>query len=221
MALWDLITEIREKAGETKKEFADRLGISQAHATRLEKPFEQTKQVPSEALIRKIADEFAPSEAEKMDIQYRLLVERAKLVNPPEIQVSRETGYAIGTMPYEFRERLRIDYQKLSDTERSAFNKAVKLTDDKIAEVIKGDAYLTREKVIDCAIKLKQPLDEYLLESDYITDSLKKMLHKKGLSDMINALSSLNAKDMNETLNLIAHSINYVITRNEKKRTQS
>src|SRR5208283_1978759 len=177
MALWDLIKEIREKAGLDKKKFGEKIGCSSTHVIAIERPYAVSRRTASDELLIKMAGVFSKTNDERVELETLLLLERAKLINPEVIstRLQEENGLAPGTMPPEFIKRFRKNYNRLSPARRKIFLSAMGLTEQDIAGVLKGDFYLSRSKTIEIAQKLKEPIDEYLTLGNFVTYEILKL----------------------------------------------
>lgn len=209
MGLNDLIREIREKAGLNRKEFAEKLGYTDAHIGLIEKPFSKTGKLPSEELLRKIASRFSYSEEERITIERKLLLERAKLVVAPEVskhflEVSErvETYIAREGMPLVFIERLKQDIESVKD--KNAFFSQLSVSREAVEEALQGRRILPRKSVIELAVALGQSIEEYLVLADYMPEEIKSIVRHEGVSSLFRTLGELTSEELDEVIDVVA-----------------
>ena len=209
MGLGDLIREIREKAGLTRKEFAKKLGYTDAHIGLMEKPFSKTGKLPSEELLRKIASKFSHSEEERIAIERNLLLERARLIVAPEVSEyflrnsEREAAYvAREGMPLVFVERLKKDIEAVKDTE--VFYSQLSIPEEAVEETLQGKYIFPRKLVIELAIALGQSIEEYLVLADYMPEEVKSLVKHEGASRLFRTLGKLSSEELDEVTDVVA-----------------
>jgi transcriptional regulator with XRE-family HTH domain len=207
MELSDYIKQIRLRHGLTQREFARRLGISPMHVSVIETPFDISHRLPSDELLKKIARVFSESEDERIEIEKRLLLERAKLLAAPEIRdmLGPETTYSVNVpiegMPDEFIERLKKDMSKKNFT--YDFYKDANITPELLEAVLSGKAPLSRKQVISIAIALGEPVEEYLEAAGYIPDIIKEFIDKNSVLGLFRRLKDIPAEDIDEVIDVI------------------
>ncbi len=210
MGIYDEIKSIRYKLGLTQKEFAKKLKISVVYVILLERGKDKTKKtpVPSEALLKRIAKLAANSEEERVLIEKNLLYERAKLAVSKELKMYMDKNEDEGNvnaissnsmMPLDFISRLKKDIKFF---ESSADDKKKMETDEvsskEIERVLDGQLILSRKQVVSLALLLKQSVEEYLMLSDYMPDSIKNVMTNTGVKTQafFRKLSSLPPEDV-------------------------
>jgi transcriptional regulator with XRE-family HTH domain len=193
---------LREKAGLRKKDFADKLGVTPAYVSKLERPFKKGDPLPSEEVVRKVAEIVGNNEREKREILINIYLERIKLTVPDEVSdyindllTTKKLGvlYSVDSMPEKFRSRLKKDIKELwgNAAKESEFYKRTGLNREIINNAIEGKHLLSKRQVAMLALALRQPLEEYLLLADYVPDVVADVIDE----DLVALL--IKAKDLN------------------------
>jgi transcriptional regulator with XRE-family HTH domain len=81
MTIFYIIKELRQARKLTQKEFAKKIGISDVYLGLIEKG----DRIPSDDILKKIAEVFSANQEERRNLELHLLKERAKLIVAPEI----------------------------------------------------------------------------------------------------------------------------------------
>jgi transcriptional regulator with XRE-family HTH domain len=208
--IWDTIKQIREKHDLSQKQFGIKIGVTATYVSYLERPYsKEHKYLPSEDLLRKIAKEFSQSEADRLEMEENLLLERAKLVIAPEIVKDyllevKKSKILIGDkggkgrMPSMFIVKFKKDIQKTPN-----FYKTSKIPKSTIDAVLKGEQIISREKVISLANDLNQPIEDYLILSGYMPYEFVETLAHSGMISMLRTLSELSPKEKDEMIKAI------------------
>lgn len=175
MSLHEFFKKYRERAKLTAKQMARLLRVSYGYYTRLERPFEEGKAVPSEDLIRRFLNHTIADEQERQRVLKEMLEARVKLILPPELYTKCvSTGVEVeDSMPREFLHRLKLDVEAIGI---STFCKRASVPESFVREVIEGKRSLSRDMVIRFAKAAERPVTEYLALANYITDTLKSIL---------------------------------------------
>ncbi len=99
------LKEIRTSAGLTQQQLAKKIGCTAAHISHLENL--ELSVIPSEKLIRQIAEICGKTKQEKDDIKNKLLLERAKIFIAPEVQNNYLKKTKIQNENYDIIRRLQ------------------------------------------------------------------------------------------------------------------
>lgn len=212
MALWEAIRSVRKQAGMKQREFAEALGCSPMHVSKMERPFEESRGTASEELLRRMAKRFTDSEEDRLLLERQLLLERAKLVVPKEVaehfltKRQRMDEYTSKEgMPLPFITRLKSDIEEKGGEVDRLFKTLVTTDKTAVEETVQGRHVLSRKSVIELAHKLDQPIEEYLSMSDYMPEEIKSLLKHTGMTAMFRYLSELDAEDVEEMVGIISH----------------
>ncbi len=203
MQLHEYFKKYRERAKLAPMRMAHLLKISYGYYTRLEKPFEEGKALPSEDLIRRFVEHTVPDPEERKQVLKEMLEARIKLVLPPELYMKHTSAPSElkDSMPESFLHRLRLDIESIG---LSAFCKRTEVPESFVEEVLEGKRALSREMVIKFAKALDRPVVEYLMLADYVTDDLKSLLGPRGnvevLTRMLERVSPEKIAEFVETL---------------------
>ncbi len=185
MKIYRTIKEIREKLGLTQSEFAKKLGISEIYVITLEKAAASNakrRPIPSEGLLKSLAELATNDEIEKSLFYQELLYERAKLVMPAELELYLNRKIDSGDitsdgMPSAFISRITKDIKQAGVTVDNLFG--MELSGKELQLVLERRLMLSRKQVISLAMLLNQPVEEYLLLADYMPDSIKNVVTSK------------------------------------------
>lgn len=223
MELSDYIKQLRLKNKLTQRELADRLGVTAMHISQIEMPFSKVKKLPSEDLLRRIAQIFSRTEEERIKIQEILLLERAKLIAAPEVQKYvgkniKDNPYTIKQvfpgdgMPSDFLVRLSADLKKIELNPE--FYEKTGITENLLKSVLRGENLLSRKQVIALALVLNQPVDEYLELAEYMPELIKEMVEHSGIIGMFRTLKELTPQDIDKVIN----AVNSILEIHKKQR---
>ncbi len=209
--LWELIKQIRNKNKLSQKEFGKRVDITATYVSFVEKPYsEEHKYLPSEDLLRKIAKVYSSSEEERKEIEESLLLERAKLIIAPEIvkdyllevkksKILMGDKEGKGTMPAAFILKLRKDISK-----RTNFYKETKTSKTTIDACLQGKQTISREKIIELANDLNQPIENYLILSGYMPYEFIDVMNHNGMISMFRSFAKLKPNEIEQVVSAIS-----------------
>ncbi|MCM8765935.1 MAG: helix-turn-helix domain-containing protein [Candidatus Omnitrophica bacterium] len=180
----DRIKSIRKNMGLTQAEFGESLGYSHGYIADLER----NRQKPSREFLEKLNEVFGISadyilygssdQAEKIDAEKTLR----------------------GAFPPAFIARLKKDISSADDK----FFSSLETPREIIEEALRGKRILSRKSVIELAIKLKQPVYDYLILAEYIPEEMKILIKNKGLVGIFRKMSSLSARELDEVVDTIS-----------------
>lgn len=195
-----LLRDIRISKKITQKELAKRIGITPMYIHTLENV--NTKQLPSDTVIRKIAKALADNEKEEMELTQKLLFEKAMTKFPDETkeiidQEKIKQHIYTDCMPVEFVERVKKDIQnkniskicKLANIDENIFN-----------AMLQYKGILLRREVISLARVLKESIYEYLILANFIPDNVKSTLSYKKVVALFRSIEDLNNEDVEELI---------------------
>lgn len=200
--LWDIIKNIRKKAGLNQKEFAQRIGCSEQHISFIERPYDETRRTASEKLLMAIAKEFSSSEEERVKLERDLMIARAKLLIAKEIRSPMLVAEILSdvmkeSMPNEFIERVKKDIKNWTDAGKEP------IEDMYLIEVLEGSRVLSRSSVISLANRLNQPVDEYLSLANYITSEIKSVTQVNEIKKLIQILSQMSREQLQNAAKML------------------
>ena len=114
-------------------------------------------------------------------------------------------------IPEQFAERLKKD---LKAADEQTINKIKFL--DKIRYFFDKKTLLTRKEVISLAQILKQPLDEYLTLTGYITNSLQEITKNQKLNVLFRKISELDENDLDNIIDVINTVVDAYVSKHKK-----
>ncbi len=223
--LWDEIKAIRKRHGLTQAAFARRLGISAMHACHIERGQspDGKRILPSEQLLKKISKLFSQDERERVETEKTLLFERARLLVPKEVreyldQDNRREVFVSGGagMPPAFIKRLKRDLKKIRHNDNNVLAKA-NLGRPELDAVLEGTHAVSRQSVMSLARAADQPVDEYLLLSDYMPEYLKNVMKKRG-SAMLRRFEGLSPETLDNMFDVIERMIDMYMKERRDER---
>jgi transcriptional regulator with XRE-family HTH domain len=199
MGYFNIIKHRRLAAELTQKELAEKLKCSVMTVSASERPYKETKQLPSETYLEKVAQFFGTSKSDKIDLARRLLTERALISLPPVVaeqfrrSLSQRAVAHSGSMPVAFRNAVNKDWIATGKESLRDFS----ATD--VAAIINGTRLLSRDEVILLANNLGQNGDSYLFIALYLTNSM--LILSQHLGNFFNAgfgnrLNAMPDKDL-------------------------
>lgn len=209
MDLWEIIKGIRESHKLTQKGFADRIKRSSMYVSVIERSPAAGGGVPSERILRDIANSFATTEEEQRSLEKKLLLARARAIAPSEIagmfeKNDKEVSPSGEEMPSAFISRLRKDVASLQEQPREMFYKSLTIDRAIVDEAIKGVFVLSRASVIECAQKLNQSVEEYLLLSGYLPEEFKLIAQNKEVMTLFRSLGNLTPTELDQLLKVVS-----------------
>jgi len=210
MGLWDSIKEIRLKAGQTQKEFADAIGYTPEHISNIERAPQITRRIATEKMIKRIAELYTKTEEERISLERRLLLERAQATVSPGVAMhflmdeKKLASYqSEDGMPLVFIERLKKDLGIIGN--KDAFYKSLQVVSkETIDESLKGMRLLPRKAVVKLAQALGQSIEEYLILADYVPKEFRSLIMHKGMNDMFRTMSELDAEELDAMIDVFS-----------------
>lgn len=205
--LGSLISKLRVRKKLTCKELGKKIGVDGVHIFYVEKG----ERFPSGSLLIRLAEVLGRDKVEVENLKKQFLFLRAKAKAPKEIQdilsiQDREKISTVvelsftGSMPPAFIESLKKDLNRLKDKsviETLSFSKVV------LDGVLQGKYVLSREQVIELAMRLNVPIEGYLLLSDYMPEEIKKLVKHEGIISMFRTLEKLTPQELERMINTI------------------
>lgn len=208
MHLHEYFKKYRQRAKLPAKRMSQLLKISYGYYTRLEKPFEEGKALPSEDLIRRFLEYTVPTPEEREQALKEMLDARIRLILPPELYTKHTstTSEIRDPMPESFLHRLRHDIESIG---MSTFCKRTEVPESFVKEVLEGKRALSKDMVVKFAKALDKSVVEYLTLADYLTDNLKSLL---GPEDNISVLTRMLEKIPTEKISQFIETLETLIS---------
>ncbi len=179
--LKDIIRELLEKNNLTTNDFAKRLGVTSVYVAQLLKGVSRGKQVlPSTRMIDHIAKTFSKNEDDYEKLKKRLMIEKTKAIAPDEIKnlfddtSKEELILKSQGMPKRFVLRLKKDIARIGGQVPKL--DSADISKKELDAVLNEEHILSRAQIISLAELLHQPVEEYLVLSDYMPDHIKKIM---------------------------------------------
>ena len=212
--LQDELRLLREKTGMSRKELARKLGVTEMYIGNFERVPRRGERsfVPSDALLRKIARICGSSDEEKKYHEKRLMLARAKQIAPKEIKeyLEEKIQEFSDSMPVGFVERLKEDIKRLKDSGKYDDDGLINVltgagvSEKQLDAVVHYRTVLSREKVIALAGLLKQPVEEYLVLSNYMPSAFRHSIEQgEKLNIVFRRLGNLSAEDIDRFMDVI------------------
>lgn len=218
MPINKLITEIREKVGLSKKDFAKKLHITEVYLASLERGKKEGysgKVIPSVALIKKIAEIAASNKEERELIEKKLLIERVKDTSPKQLESyfqekkPQEAELLMtGGMPIKYINQIKKDINEKYKTSEdinvfyNELNTQYGISRKEIESMLAGTYTMNRKKVISLAMMLNKPVEEYLMLAEYFPDEVKSFFENKKNTIFFRQLSTLSAEDIDKMIDV-------------------
>jgi len=210
MALWYSIKEIRLKAKQTQKEFADAIGYTPEYISNVERHPDITRRIATEKMIKRIAEVYAGTEEQKISLERKLLLERAQATVSPEVAMhflmdeKKLSSYqSEDGMPLVFIERLKKDLSNVEDLD--AFFEPLKTTSkDIVEESLSGRRILPRRTVVELTRALNQSFVEYLTLADYMPREFQSLVMHKGMNDMFRTMGELDSGELDAMIDVFS-----------------
>lgn len=210
MALWDSIKEIRQKAQQTQKEFADAIGYTPEYISNIERSPDITRRIATEKMIKKIAEIYTKTDEERISLERKLLLERAQATVSPEVAMhflmdekKLSTYQSEDGMPLSFIKRLKKDLLNV-ENENTFFNSLQTVSKDVVEESLNGMRLLPRKAVVEIARLLGQSIEEYLILADYMPSELKSLIMHKGMNNMFRTMSELDSEELDAMIDVFS-----------------
>lgn len=181
MGYHTIFRERRKERKMTQTEVAEKIDCSIMTVSFSERPYSVTKQLPSEAYIKKFVKYFGTSAEDRASLERKLLVERALHTLPSIVadefrrSLDERAVARSGAMPAEFRTRLKKDWTAANKPDMKEFSR------DDIVAIIDGQRLLSRNEVIALAKELRASPDRYLTLAQYVSDALLIVIEKVGV----------------------------------------
>lgn len=169
----------------TQTEVGEKIDCSIMTVSFSERPYSVTKQLPSEAYIKKFVKYFGTSPEDRASLERRLLVERALHTLPPIVadefrrSLDERAVARSGAMPAEFRSQVKKDWTAANKPDVKGFSR------NDVTTIIDGHRLLSRNEVIVLANGLKASSDRYLTLAQYVSDALLVVFEKLGSDDRL------------------------------------
>lgn len=185
MSYHTIFKDRRKERKMTQTDVAKNIGCSIMTVSFSERPYSETKQLPSESYIKKFVKYFGASAEDRVSLERKLLVERALYTLPPVVadefrrSLDERAVARSGTMPAEFRARVKKDWTAANKPDVRGFSR------DDITSVIDGQRLLSRNEVIALAKGLNASSDRYLTTAQYISDAVLVLFEKFGANDRL------------------------------------
>ena len=155
--IWNLIREVRTRAGLNPRELARQLKMSPAHLYQIED--EKSGVLPSDETLRAIARVCCEDLQERAAVTQSLLLARARLIVSPEV-AAYLSPRGEEKMPEEFQRRVQADLKGRSETE-IRFLDAQLGFNGRLGLEAAGPAGLTKSEVRALAVALDQAVEDY------------------------------------------------------------
>ena len=154
---------------------------------------------------------FSSSEQERVEIERLLLLELTKAKAPDEVATffhdsgeKEEKLFYGSSMPSAFVQRVKKDLEGFQGHMDVIFAKTG-ITEKELTALKNSNLCINRRQVKNLATALNQPVDEYLVLSDYLTEGIIELVHNKAGLEFINFLSSLKPTMIGKMLKLIVY----------------
>lgn len=198
--LWNLIREVRTRAGLNPRELARQLKMSPAHLYQIED--EQSGALPSDETLRAIARVCCEDLQERAAVTHSLLLARARLIVSPEV-AAYLSPRGEEKMPEEFQRRVQADLKGRSETEIRLLDAQLGLN-GRLGLVAAGLAGLTKSEVRALALALDQPVEDYLVAAGYFPDWMLPLVRKEeGEVGLFDALRNISGKALGELASVL------------------
>lgn len=192
-------------------ELADKTGCSPSYISMIEKPPSRRGAIPSEDILKAIAAALSDTDEERLDIERKLLVARAKeKVVPESVRLAgdlRKRGAIGEAMPPDFVAKLLSDFSGVRS--KAMFYKTLTIERDLFEKTLKGEAGLSRQQVIEIASTLGQDIGEYLLLANYLPDEVKKLASKHGAARLFRTLGDISPEDIDNVIDILDSVVRY------------
>lgn len=216
----EIIKAYRKRKGLRQDELAEKCGYSLPYISALERSPEGTSIVPSEKILRKIAEVLSNNDTEKAELTRLLLIERSKMIVPKEIadEFFPDTDEIM---------KPKIDMTKLikrveKDMKKVRFFRSTKarIPDHRFRAFLRGEVILTKKEVIALATVLEQPVNHYLALAGYIDPEVSELLKERRVSYLFSKVSDLDPEDIEYVISLMELVIKR-LTRDKKSKDNS
>ena len=169
----DLLVRMRIAQNLTQTELAEKLGCTASHISIIEggKSSGRKKILPSDDMLRRIAQCLGGSPLDVQRRTYQLLLARAREVSSPEVAELLDDQILTG-MPAAFLERVKQDLSEYSDEELAGVTDQVQLG-GRLKQVLSGIGRLSQAEVVRLAQVLGQSPETYLVEAGYLSESAR------------------------------------------------
>jgi len=230
MNLFDIIRNLVKENNLTLQEFGEKLNVSYVYATKLVKGKVGDRDViPSEEILARIAKMFSKSEEERVRLQKTLLLERMKLIAPPEVKgffedKGRVTSFLSGEgMPEAFINRLKKDLEKQSQKKSVTMESLLKkiydatgITQEEMNAVFEKGYTINRTQVILLARALGQPAEDYLILAEYMPEHIKKIIQSNKQNVLFRSFEQLTPKEIDQFLDAMQKMIDIYLERGKR-----
>jgi len=205
--MWLELIKLREEAGLSQKEMAEKLKVTEIYYASLERPpRKRTKLlIPSARMIRRIAQIVGKNENMREEIEKKLFIIRQKHLAPKglkEFFLEKTNAYSLGSMPQEFIDRVKEDIKKFEPLNDDFYNR-IGITHEVLENILAGKYAPTRELVVSIATGLKQPIAEYLILAGYIPDSIRETFTSPYGRIFFRKLGDLSPQDVVKVITIL------------------
>ncbi|MCC6130562.1 MAG: helix-turn-helix domain-containing protein [Acidobacteria bacterium] len=199
-ALWNLIRDVRTRAGLNPRELARQLKMSPAHLYQIED--EKSGALPSDETLRAIARVCCEDPQERAAVAQRLLLARARLIVSPEVAAYLSPRVE-EKMPEEFQRRLQADLAGRREHEIRLLDAQLSFN-GRLGLVAAGLTGLTKSEVRALAVALGQPVEDYLVAAGYFPDWMLPLVRKEeGGVGLFDVLRNISEKGLGELASVL------------------
>ncbi len=188
------LTKIRQINKVNIKTFAEKSGLQYTTAQN----YLLGTREPTLENLRKIAEAF------NVNINWLL-------TGKGEIFISKKT-----MMPKTFRERIKKDIAAVNGEVIDSLS-----FKDRLNDILSGKDKLRRLEVIELARKLGQPLEEYLVLSNYMPDVFDKALGNDKIVGMLRNIGTLTDEEISEVIDSLSLVLEGYMARKEKEKKKN
>ena len=197
----DLLVRMRIAQNLTQTELAEKLGCTASHISMIEggKSSGRKKILPSDDMLRRIAQCLGGSPLDVQRRTYQLLLARAREVSSPEVAELLDDQILTG-MPAAFLERVKQDLSEYSDEELAGVTDQVQLG-GRLKQVLSGIGRLSQAEVARLAQVLGQSSETYLVEAGYLSESARLLFGRNpNCVNILQIFGSLRPETQEELL---------------------
>ena len=209
----DLLVRMRIAQNLTQTELAEKLGCTASHISIIEggKSSGRKKILPSDDMLRRIAQCLGGSPLDVQRRTYQLLVARAREVCSPEVAELLDDQILTG-MPAAFLERVKQDLSEYSDEELAGVTDQVQLG-GRFKQVLSGIGRLSQAEVERLAQVLGQSSETYLVEAGYLSESARLLFGRNpNCVNILQVFGSLRPETQEELLRFGEASLSLPVT---------
>ena len=197
----DLLVRMRIAQNLTQTELAEKLGCTASHISIIEggKSSGRKKILPSDDMLRRIAQCLGGSPLDVQRRTYQLLLARAREVCSPEVAELLDDQILSG-MPAAFLERVRQDVSQYSDEDLSRVTEQLQLG-GRLKQMLSGIGRLSQAEVARLAKVLGQSSETYLVDAGYLSESARLLFGRNpNCVNILQIFGSLRPETQEELL---------------------